>query len=316
MNKDEKTDNIQQVYNKFGSAQGKYLKEEDLSFREKVFNSILNRSRNYNQQFNLTGGKRFKKRSEQLHKQAYRFRYCGYEYLKLQCNSCSQAYISRNRCESRICTHCSKKIGAKARKSINNLLGNIKITHQKRIMHLVVTQKHERNYEPNEFDVRRLGNNVKKLMHKLYPKKVHECGAFGVIEMGEKGNGLHMHLIVYGYFYPQKYISKVWKEITGDSDIVNIREVDGIKKCVNYLLKYVTKPPDYNNPNQLALYLDALTGTRRIRTYGLFYNFPIMKKNLFPCVKCGGLLMYGGTDGGLGIPLDAMFIEDAVKTAC
>jgi len=87
-------------------------------------------------------------------------------------------------------------------------------------------------------------------------------------------------------------ISSKWLKYTGDSSIVYISMVHNTKKCLNYLLKYISKPPSYYDPEKLVEYLIAIRGTRRIRAYGIFYNFRIFEKHTFKCIYCGSGIHY------------------------
>jgi len=60
---------------------------------------------------------------------------------------------------------------------------------------------------------------------------------FSVIIFGDRQ---HMHILYFGHWLPYAWLKKVWKEITGDSDIVDIRTtregVKNVKKLASYVL--------------------------------------------------------------------------------
>jgi hypothetical protein len=60
---------------------------------------------------------------------------------------------------------------------------------------------------------------------------------FSVIVSGERP---HMHILYFGDWLPHAWLKKVWLEITGDSDIVDIRTtgrgVDDVKRLAGYVL--------------------------------------------------------------------------------
>jgi hypothetical protein len=138
------------------------------------------------------------------------------------------------------------------------------------------------------------------------------CGAFAVLEVGSKWN-LHIHVLLYGHYVPQREISEYWEELTGDSRIVDIRAVKKPRQGVNYLLKYITKPKKFDNPKETAHYLNLLLGVRRIRAYGIFYGQGLLPKTGCPCPLCGGKLQLRKFDPGPLASGTALFFEEVFK---
>lgn len=304
---------IKQSFEKFGSAQSRYVDSSEISRREKVFRELKRYANDYRKKFKLTENNYFEKKAAKLERQALRFRYCGYEYVVLKCRDCDKPYLGASRCESRLCKKCSRKHGARVRKRQIRIVKGLNVGHGYGLAFLTLTKKVDPLRPPNEFDIRNVSTCARKLIKKLYPKK-YGCGAFATIEIGENNN-IHMHLLVFGPYIAQRKISDLWLKITGDSPVVFIKGVRSPIKCVNYLLKYISKPPEYRDPQKYAQYIDSITGVRRIHTYGVFYNCPLMKKESCPCVFCGGKLKFTGTDGGMNIPLEAVFLCDVVNFA-
>jgi len=54
------------------------------------------------------------------------------------------------------------------------------------------------------------------------------------------GERQHMHILYFGSWLPQSFLKKIWKEITGDSDIIDIRttkeQVNDDKRLAGYIL--------------------------------------------------------------------------------
>lgn len=76
----------------------------------------------------------------------------------------------------------------------------------------------------------------------------------------------HIHLILDACYIPQKLISSIWKEITGDSFIVDIRQVNGndLRQVAAYITKYLTKASNWEGIN-----LDYLAGFHLIGSWKL-----------------------------------------------
>ncbi len=252
---------------------------ENITFREQVFNRIIEEAH----KLNPNDPKRVK-----IRKLAFRYESCGTKYLVFKCDDCEKSFTGPNRCESRICPECSLKYTYRVREKQIDLIKLLTPTKRKRLMFLTVTKKVKNKTFPTEKDYKSLFKAFRKLINKFYPKK-YGCGGFAVIEIGD-GYNIHIHAIVYGYFIPQSKISKEWEKITKDSKVVDIRETRSPIKYLNYLLKYIHKPPKSNDPKFVADYLISLMGVRRIHTYGIFYNYPLLKKKPYPCYYCSGKL--------------------------
>jgi len=83
----------------------------------------------------------------------------------------------------------------------------------------------------------------------------------------------HVHVIFDGNFWHQRDISKVWKRVTGDSKIVDVRAVHSRAAAANYVAKYVSKPTNqaaWTNA-ELCEFADALHGKRMLHTFGACY---------------------------------------------
>ena len=145
--------------------------------------------------------------------------------------------------------------------------------------------------------VKRFNKHVRKLINELYPK-ARGCGGIAVLEFG-KNLSIHTHILVYGPYYLQSYLSKRWHQITGDSFIVDIRAITDCVKASYYLTKYLSKSPRYNNLESYARYLQALKGVRRLHRYGIFYGYRVLQPDTIKCPYCGGGWRYLGICGPL-----------------
>jgi len=300
-------------YRDIGLAEQRYATPEELSSRSEVAKRIrqlagLNRST-----WKLQGWDGIRRRQASLIRQADRYESCRTNYTKIECSSCGQLLIGSQRCETRICESCSKKYAARIRQKQMKIAKNLQPMNGRRPMFLTLTKKTHPLYRPNTTDARHLFANARKLINTYWPRK-EGCGALAVLEIGSQSN-LHIHALVYGYYVPQDAISKLWHKLTGDSHIVHIKEIRGTRTHLNYLLKYISKPPKFKHPKQTADYLDLMLGLRRIRTYGIFYNYPLARKDSCPCPFCAGKLRFLGFEPGTRIRKNALFFEEAFEIA-
>jgi predicted nucleic acid-binding protein len=164
-----------------------------------------------------------------------------------------------------------------------------------------------RPYTPVEKDERRaiakLRRQAKKNGEPLpeFPKPdrripIHS-GWLAVIELGKDNNNIHCHAIVYGPYTHWQKLRSSWEGITGDSHQVDIRKVTSAKALSEYVLKYITKPPQTENYQRVADYAVMIKGTRRIRSGGLFYGMLTLDKPEHRdcnCPECGTRLVMRG----------------------
>jgi len=112
-------------------------------------------------------------------------------------------------------------------------------------------------------------DRLKKLweMKKYLFKRLKERGYpvtkwVGVIEPPN-----HIHMIVDCGYIPRDEISELWEEITGDSYIVDIRQINvqgDIRKVAAYITKYISKASSWEGIN-----LDLLEGFHLCGSWGL-----------------------------------------------
>ena len=232
-----------------------------------------------------------------LSHQAHRLKSCASQYNTFRCKSFEDHKESQRHdiafpyyCEQRICDRCCKKRGYAIRKMAIEILKHRNKTSRNKFALLTVTKNMSTIPDLGARQVRQFNKDVRKLINTLYPKS-KDCGAMAVLEFGKKLN-MHAHIITYGPYYQQTYISRKWKEITGDSYIVHIQAIRGHKRLINYLVKYIAKSPKFDNLQFYSAYLKAITGVRRLHRYGIFYGFKAEQVESLKCPYCGGDLRY------------------------
>jgi hypothetical protein len=104
------------------------------------------------------------------------------------------------------------------------------------------------------------------------------------IKYRESGWNIHLHALIDALFLKQATISDAWREITGDSYIVDVRRAWSPRKGLKYVLKYMLKAPSLNG-HELD-YDSVLKGTRLAQTFGAFYRARLQKSGL-ACPRCG-----------------------------
>lgn len=232
-----------------------------------------------------------------LYKEAYKLEACGRNGYVLICPEGHQVY-ALSRCDLRICNDCALRFGKRLwRRYLPVLRVALKWDRPGYSLKLLTLTKRNRksaqDCETLQGEFRQFFKDVRKFLDSVFPKE-KGCGALAVLEV-TKNFTIHCHVLLYGPFVLQGTLSDLWLEITGDSCIVDIRQVKGsVRLALNYILKYIQKPCFFERPKDYALYLGALKGVRRVHSYGLFYNFSVDEEEKPPivCPFCGGSLEF------------------------
>ena len=86
-----------------------------------------------------------------------------------------------------------------------------------------------RNTGNTRADTRRLQRSFAKLWRSLYAGQASHAAAIRFVEIGRQNGTPHLHAMMYAPFIDQKIISAKWHKITGDSMVVDIRNVGGLR---------------------------------------------------------------------------------------
>jgi len=118
-----------------------------------------------------------------------------------------------------------------------------------------------------------------------------EYGLLFAYEFGEHGHKLHFHCLSYCPYIDQQDLVDAWREVTGGlCEVTFIRLVtddpergQSLEDAVAEVLKYAAKlwkrdgngKPVFLDPALVPLLAAVLKGTRRVRSYGIFYKILI-----------------------------------------
>lgn len=129
-------------------------------------------------------------------------------------------------------------------------------------------------------------------------KRFSECGLLLADEFGSGGLKLHFHMVFYGPYLPQSDLSDSWSWATGGvASVVWINKITsnkGLSDALSEVVKYTTKlwktdrhgQVKFINPDLVPVLHKVLEGTRRIRSYGLFYDLDVQDAGAV-CPDCG-----------------------------
>lgn len=212
--------------------------------------------------------------------------------IVLSCETDTRRFVIPETCKSRVCPECQRRHANKYRRRFTKMVGAWKRRPGQAVMLLTLTFRATGALITGA-EIRRGFREVRRLVREFYPNG-DNCGAVGVAEIGQ-GNNLHVHLIVVGGYVSQRHLSERWLKITGNSYVVDIRAVRQVGRAVGYVLKYIGKLPSFVDPVSYGDLLAALKGTRRLHTFGCFYNrMGKPETSKFECPFCGGKLRFHG----------------------
>lgn len=182
-------------------------------------------------------------------------------------------------CKNRLCPYCSRK---RSGKLLNQLSASIEKMKNPKLLTLTVknTPKIDSEY------FKWLRGCFSRLRRRKFFKDACSGGFYAIETTYNKESKewhVHMHaLIDSGYMSVEDWIDakgkmkkglrSLWKEITGGSWGVDIRQAD--YKAGKEVLKYITKVADFvDYPERVDEYLAATKGSRLFHTFGNVHNF-------------------------------------------
>gem|GEM_PF-5883342 len=203
------------------------------------------------------------------------------------CSECGDVLSFQKSCSDKFCDICNERRRKRLMRDYQKEIE--KMEHPKFLTLTLKSQELSRDL------LRRIRLAFTRMTHR---KKWLAKGGFYVIELGSlKDNGLwniHIHAVMDSEYMPQGWISKVWLESTGDSMVVDIRQVRSYRYAIWYLTKYVGKPIEMNREmtEPERNYVNAvLKGSRLIQRFGNCIHVRIEKHKTI-CRKCGAINSY------------------------
>jgi hypothetical protein len=184
-----------------------------------------------------------------------------------------QYRIAGSSCHDRLCTPCANA------RSHRLKLALMQVMHGKRISFITLTLAGKDAGLQEKVD--RLYKHFKALrQHPLWSENVRGGAAFLEVKWSEKAKRWHPHLhcICDADFIDQGELSTVWRTISKDSFIVDVRRVRNDEQAAGYVTKYASKPLNTsfaNDPVLLDEAMVALKGRRLCIAYGDWYGTPL-----------------------------------------
>jgi len=221
-----------------------------------------------------------------LRQKAINFEMCGELVTKYKCENCGHIeYVNRSSCNLRICKRCSRKLYKKLWKKY---VDTIKLMKRPKLLTLTF------GFTPMLYP--EVISEFRKMFSKLRKRFKTIKGGIYVFEVKRSPRKVecievHIHALIDSVYIPQKEISEAWFEISGRF-IVDIRKAYSCKKGLGYILKYVSKPPEFPLARDYASYEFMFNKRRRVQGFGSCYN---VKTSLvimeITCSFCGSKML-------------------------
>lgn len=204
------------------------------------------------------------------------FANCGSQLFLQRSEDGRDLHLSCNKCHDRQCVTCQSERAALIREKIAQYVAG------RRLKMLTFTLRHSRT--PLLDQIKRLYASLTRLRHRRSWKE-HMIGGCGFLEIKlSDRDGLwhvHMHFLAECSFWDQREISSEWHAVTGDSSIVDVRQVENVESASFYVTKYVTKPADtsiFLDTDRLDEFLIAIKGIKLACPFGTWKAMKLNEK--------------------------------------
>lgn len=171
-----------------------------------------------------------------------------------------------SRCGSRLCPFCGNARTANTTAELTDLM----LHHNAERLIILTVRSHDL---PLRDQLQQLLHCFKTLRARASWKR-HVTGGVYILEITRnKTTGLwhpHLHVLVRGTYYPQPELSKQWRAITRDSNIVWTSRVRDVEGAARELAKYIGKVQHVSElqPAHIRDYATATKGLRMLQTFG------------------------------------------------
>ncbi|MBA7665312.1 hypothetical protein ES703_73382 [subsurface metagenome] len=174
--------------------------------------------------------------------------------------------VISNHCSLRWCPLCAQAKANYIRRSVSDWLP--RADHPK---FLTMTLKHSK--DPLSDQVTKLYESFQRLRDRKEFGELVTGGVwfFQLCRNTQRGEWHpHLHCIITGQYIPYQLLRKMWLEITGDSDVVDVRAVRDLEYVASEVARYASRPAklsDFGMKHQLELY-EAMHGKRLCGKWG------------------------------------------------
>lgn len=226
-------------------------------------------------------------------------------------NHTHDAEIVTQTCDLRICPDCARRHAARLAARYTPKMLELLHQHHRTYRFRLVTFTLPYSLADDNIKDRYLAgfDQVYRVMDEMLSKKGQDWksdqGFTVTAEFGSEGLKLHYHVIHYGQYLEQGELCRRWFTATdGAAQIVDVRALvrkgkpleEAVQEVFKYAVKFFSKDKDTREvkcipANLMPVLSSVLAGTRRIRSYGVFYNVPEPPPGEHTCEACGSAMV-------------------------
>lgn len=206
-------------------------------------------------------------RTEQSTARRDEFESCGlFAFVLRSLDDPDKYRIAGSCCRDRFCIPCATERSCIIASNVIEIIGD------REVRFLTLTIK--THAEPLVDQLDKLYRSFQALRRRrIWTQNVHGGVAFLELKWSDSGERWHPHLhcLIEGTWIDKKRLQTTWREITGDSFVVDIRRPKTASSVTRYVTKYASKPMNTtfcNRPNLLDEAILALAGRKLCVTFG------------------------------------------------
>ena len=206
-------------------------------------------------------------RTDQATSRRDEFEACGlYAFVLRSIDDPDKYRIAGSCCRDRFCIPCATERSCIIAANVVEIIG----THEVRFLTLTI----KTHAEPLTDQLDKLYRSFQALRRRrLWSRHVTGGVAFLELKWSDSGQRWHPHLhcLIEGTWIDKKELQRCWREITGDSFVVDIRLPKSATSVTRYVTKYASKPINTtyaNRPELLDEAIIALAGRKLCVTFG------------------------------------------------
>lgn len=207
---------------------------------------------------------------------------CADKMISYACDSCGKIKHTPFSCKNRLCSFCAKSREYNLKRQY---WPGIKHMKRAKLVTLTVGFMPVLKGEILSYH-RQIVYNFRRKLEKTY-----DIRSGLIVTEISKELFLHFHIIIDSpHFMPQAKLSELWEKISGRY-IVDIRAING-RKALNYVLKYVTKVPEFDRSDLYVKYYLLVKNRRLVSGIGSMYG--VKREAYVATCDCGGFFIFLG----------------------
>lgn len=213
----------------------------------------------------------------------HNWHHCGSHAIVEYSETAQRYRIRANYCRNRHCQPCMR---AKANKIARNLETRLTASsatpgRAPQVEYRFITLTLAHSDAPLADQIKRLYASFRRVRSRDLWKRSQRGGAFMLeVKRSKTGWHPHLHIVTGGSFINQRALSELWREVTGDSFIVDVRAVRSAHDAAYYVSKYITKGTSadvWDDEDAAQEWITASKGVRTCSTFGNWRGESLLK---------------------------------------